>query len=519
MSDERLCPNPPGSDDLTRYALTEGSHTKKRKGFPGGRCNDEEPRKRKSLKQSLSDAIGVKRKRDRGDADEDEVERSGLRGKIQKSVGTIFASLKQNDNTKTHKSGRLEGSGDIIAAESLDGDEETNLNLAPREGLSRLQSIRPSNGQVVRADFKAGMQISGTATLAEHTRSTTSSSTRIFRPPVYRKPSSLSTTTTRERFDQDSPYRYKGDIFAGTAQPRSRKGPVYAGPCSASTAEPSRSGTGPLNAEQSRLCDFSKCKDRPKAVKTYEEYQKAQKKGLSTADQRFWVHYLCQLGIVLPAPRDSVHSEQNVNASERAQAEARTKDRFSMGSVSQALATANAQSNTNNAFTLSENRYRDFAHSYRASPPYSGSFGTPYHETPEYRHALAMKAPPRRRVMFSDEVERVKDSASKSIDGDIKTNDKPKSTGRQAGAATSQDSQYSPPGDASISADRISDASTAAKLDLNNSLGSDREVRISSRPQGVDTKAPGAREQAPVQKSVLRGSAAPFQSAVPLTAT
>ncbi|RMZ11889.1 hypothetical protein D0860_03191 [Hortaea werneckii] len=518
MPDERLCPNPPGSDDLTRYALTEGSHTKKRKGFPGGRGNDEEPRNRKSLKQSLSDAVGVKRKRDRCDAAEDEVERIGLRAKMHKGISTIFASSKQYGMMQTHRTGRLEGNGGIIAAGSLDEDEETSLNLAPREGLSGLQAIRPSNGQVVLADSKGEMDISSATTLAGHTNPSASCSTRIFRPPVYRKPSSLSTTTTRERFDQDSPYRYKGDIFAGTAQPRSRKGPVYAGPCSAPTAEPSRSGTGPLNTGHSRFCDFSKCKDRPKAVKTYEEYQKAQKRGLSTANQRFWVHYLCQLGIVLSAPRDSVHSEQDVNAFERAQAEARTKDRFSMGSVSQALATADAQSNGENAFTFSENRYRDFAHSYRASP-YSGSFGTPYHETPDYRQALATYAPPRRRVMFSDEVERVKDSASKSIDGDVKTNDKPKSTSRQAGAATGQDSQYSPPGDASISADPISDASMAAKLDLSNPSESDREAKIPSRPQGIDTEASGAREQVPVQKSALRGSAAPFHPAMPLTAT
>ncbi|KAI7271113.1 hypothetical protein KC345_g7272 [Hortaea werneckii] len=320
------------------------------------------------------------------------------------------------------------------------------------------------------------------------------------------------------RFDQDSPYRYKGDIFAATAQPRSRKGPVYAGPCSASTAEPSRIDTGPLNAGHSRFCDFSNCKDRPKAVKTYEEYQKAQRKGLSTADQRSWVHYLCQLGIVLPAPWDSVHSEQDVSAFERAQAEARSKDRFSMGPVAQALATANAQSNSEDVFALSENRHRDFAYSYRASP-YSGSFDTPYHETPEYRQALAMYAPPRRRVMFSDEVERVTNLAAKSIDGDIKTSDKLKSTGRQTGAATSQDSQRSPPGDASISVDRISDASTAARLDLKNSSESDREVKTPSRPQGINTEASGARQQAPVQKSVLRGSAAPFHPAVSLTAT
>ncbi|GAB1728040.1 hypothetical protein NU195Hw_g5779t1 [Hortaea werneckii] len=519
MPDERLCPNPPGSDDLTRYALTEGPHPKKRKGFLGDRGNDEEPRKRKSLKQSLSDAIGVKRKRDRDDADEHEVERSGLRAKMQKGISTIFASSKQNGNMETHGTGRLEESGGIIAAGSLGEDEETNLDLAPREGFSGLQSNLRSNSQVVLADSKGEMHLSSAASLAEHTSPSASCSTRVFRPPVYRKPSSLSTNTTRERFDQDSPYRYKGDIFAGTAQPRSRKGPVYAGPCRAPTAQPSRSGTGPLNAEQSRFCDFSKCKDRPKAVKTYEEYLKAQKKGLSTADQRFWVHYLCQLGIVLPAPRDSVHSEQDVNAFERAQAEARTKDRFSMGSVSQALATANAQSSGENAFTPSENRYRDFAHSYRASP-YSGSFCTPYHETPEYRQALVMYAPPRRRtVMFSDEVERVTDSTARSISGDMKPNDKPKSTGRQAGTATSQDSQHSPPGDASTSVDRISDASTAAKLELNNSSESDREAEIPSRPQGIDTQASGTRERVPVQKSALRGSAAPFHPAMPSTAT
>ncbi|KAI6873262.1 hypothetical protein KC323_g1255 [Hortaea werneckii] len=518
MPDERLCPNPPGSDDLTRYALMEGSHSKKRKAFLGGRHNDEEPRKRKSLKQSLSDAIGVKRKRDRDDADEDEVERSGLRAKMQKGISTIFASSKQNGNMETHRTGRLEESGGIIAAGSWDEDEETNLNLAPREGLSGLQSIQASNGQVVLADSKGEMHISSAATLAGHTHPSASCSTRIFRPPVYRKPSSLSTTTTRERFDQDSPYRYKGDIFAGTAQPRSRKGPVYAGPCSAPAAKSSHRGIEPLNAVHSRSCDFSKCKDRPKAVKTYEEYEKAQKKGLSAADQRFWVHYLCQLGIVLPAPRDSVHSEQDVNVLERAQAEARTKDRFSMRSVSQALTTVSAQSNGKSAVALSENRNRDFAYSYRASP-YSGSFGTPYHETPEYRQALEMYASPRRRVMFSDEVERVTDSAAKFIGGDIKTNNKPKSTGRQAGAATSQDSQHSPPGDASISVDRISDASTAAKLELNNSSESDREAKIPSRPQGIDTQASGAREQVPVQKSALRGSAAPFHPAMPLTAT
>ncbi|KAI7371026.1 hypothetical protein KC354_g839 [Hortaea werneckii] len=514
MPDERHCQNSPGNDNLTRYALAEGLHTKKRKGFLGGRGNDDEPRRRKSFKQSLTDAIGVKRKRERYDEDEEEVERNGLRAKMHKGISTIFASSKQNGNIGTRRTDLLEESGFVIAAGSSDGDDETHLDLVSREGLSGRQSNRPSNDQVVLANFKDEMQMSGVAALSEHTGSNASCPTRIFRPPVYRRPSSLSTNAPRERFDLNSPYRYKGDVFAGTAQPRSRKGPVYEGPCSVSAAIRSHNGTGPPNTEQSQFCDFSNCKDRPRAVKTYEEYKKAQKKGLTTDDERFWIHYLSQLGIVLTAPRDSVHTEQNVSALERAQAEARTKDRFSMGSVSQALATASAHINDNNAFALSENRHQAFAYSYRASS-YSGSFGIPYHETLGYRQALAMYAPSRRRVMLSDEVERIKDSASKSIDKDIATNDKPKSTGRQAGAATNQPAQSSPPRDASISVEQISDASTAAKLDLNNSSYLDRKVNVPSPPQGVATEAFGARGQVPVQKSVLKGSAASFTPAVP----
>ncbi|KAI7192586.1 hypothetical protein KC316_g6457 [Hortaea werneckii] len=481
MPEERLCPNLPGSDDFTRYLPTEEIHTKKRKTFLGGRGNDEEPRKRKSLKRSLSDAIGVKRKRDGDDADEDEVERSGLRAKVYKD------------------------------------EDETGLNLATRADSSGLQPDRPSKGQVVMANFKVEMQISGAATQSRHNSSIASYSTRIFRPPVYRKSSSLSTTTTRERFDHDSPYRYKGDIFVGTAQPRSRKGPVYAGPRSALAAKQSNTGTGSLNAEQSSLCDFSGCLDRPKAINAYEDYQKAQKRGLFADEKRFWVHHLCRLGIILPAPRDSVHSEQDVSAFERAQAEARTKDWFSMGSVSQALAIASAQSNGKNAFTHSENRRRDFTYSYRASP-YSGTSGTPYHETPEYQRALAMYAQPRRRVMFSDEVERIKDPPAKPLNGGITSDDKPMSASKRAGPAIKHSLQHSPPRDAPISVDPIQDASTAAKLKLSNSSDSDHDVDITCRPQDVDTISSGAPQQAPTQKSALRGSAASFIPAVSMTA-
>ncbi|KAI6905452.1 hypothetical protein KC318_g10037 [Hortaea werneckii] len=515
MPEERLCPNLPGSDDLTRYAPTEEIHTKKRKSFLGGHGNDEEPRKRKSLKRSISDAIGVKRKRDRDDADEDEVERSGLRAKVHKGISTIFASSKQNGDMEIHRTGRLGESEEIIAARSSDEDE-TGLNLAPRAGSSGLQPNRSSDGQAVMANFKGEMQMSGAATQSRHTSSIASYSTRMFPPPMYRKSSSLSTTTTRERFDHDSPYRYKGNIFAGTAQPRSRKGPVYAGPRSALAAKQSNTGTGSLNAEQSSLCDFSGCLDRPKAINAYEGYQKAQKRGLCADEERFWVHHLCRLGIILPAPRDSVHSEQDVSAFERAQAEARTKDRFSMGWVSQALATAGAQSNGKNAFIHSENRRRDFAYSYRASP-YSGNSGTPYHETPEYQQALAIYAQPRRRVMFSDEVGRIKHPPAKPLD--IPSDDKPKSASRRAGPAIKHALQHSPPRDAPISVGPIPDASTIAKSKLSNSSDSNREFDKTSRPQDVHTMSSGAQKQAPVQKSALRGSAAAFTPAVSMTAT
>ncbi|KAI6914706.1 hypothetical protein KC318_g5308 [Hortaea werneckii] len=517
MPEERLCPTLPGSDDLTRYAPTEEIHTKKRKSFLGGRGNDEEARKRKSLKRSLSGAIGVKRKRDRGDADEDEVERSGLRVKLHKGISTIFASSKQNSDMVILRTGRLGESEEIIAARSSDEDE-SGLNLAPRAGSSGLQPNRPSRGQAVMANFKGEIQMSGAATQSRHASSIALYSTRIFRPPVYRKPSSLSTTTSREPFDHDSPYRYKGDIFAGTAQPRSRKGPVYAGPRSALAAKQSNTGTGSLNAEHSSLCDFSGFLDRPKAINAYEDYQKAQKRGLSADEEKFWVHHLCRLGIILPAPRDSMHSEQDVSAFERAQAEARTKDRFSMGSVSQALATAEAQCNGENASTHSENRSRSFAYSYRASP-YSGNSGTAYHETPEYQRALAMYAQPRRRVMFSDEVERIKGAPTKPLNEGNTSGDRPKSASRQAGPAINQASQHSPPRDASISVDIISGASTAARLNLSNSADSDREVDIPSRSQDVDTMSSGAHKQPPIQKSALRGSAAAFTPAVLMTAT
>ncbi|KAI6803781.1 hypothetical protein KC360_g442 [Hortaea werneckii] len=518
MPDKRLCPNPPGNDDLTRYALAEGLHTKKRKGFLGGRGNDDEPRKRKSFKQSLSDAIGVKRKRDRDDEDEEEVERNGLRAKMHKSISTIFAYSKQNGNIGTPRTDRLEEGGFVIAAGSSDEDDETHLDLVSRESLSGRQSNGPSNDQVALANLKDDMQMCGVASLSEHTDSNASCPTRIFRPPAYRRSSSLSTNATRERFDPNSPYRYKGDIFAGTAQPRSRKGPVYEGPCSVSAAERSHYGPELSNTKQSRFCDFSKCKDRPKAVKMYEEYKKAQEKGLTTDDERFWVHHLCRLGIVLPAPRDSVHSEQDVSALERAQAEARTKDRFSMGSVSQALATASARVNDKNAFALPENRHQGFAHSYTASP-YSGSFGIPYHETPQYQKALAMYAPPRRRVMFSDEVERNEGPPATPLNRGITSDHRPRSAGKQALPAVNQASQHSPPRNASISVDLISNAHTTGKLNLSNSSNSDREVDIPSQPQDVDMKAFGQRKQAPVQTSALRGSAAAFTPALALTAT
>lgn len=518
MLEDRLCPYLPGSDDFTQYTPTEEFHTKKRKSFLGGRGNDEEPRKRKSLKRSLSDAIGVKRKRDRHDADENEVERSGLRAKVHKGISTIFASSKQNGNTETHRTGRFGENETTIAARSLDEDEETDLNLTPRAGFSGLQPYRPSKDQVVIADSKDEMQVPGAASLSGYTSSLTSYSTRIFRPPVYRRPRSMSTTATRERFDQDSPYRYKGDLFAGTAQPRSRKGPIHAGPNSALATKRLDTGIGSLYDEQSSFCDFSGCLDRPKAINAYEDYQKAQKRGLSADEERFWVHHLCRLGIVLPAPRDSVHSEQDVSAFERAQDEARTKHRFSMGSVSQALATADAQSNGKNAFTHSGNNYRDFAYSYRASP-YSGNFGTPYHETPEYQRALAMYAQTRRRVMFSDEVERIKDRPAKLLNKSITSNDKFKSTSRRTGPAIKHALQHSPRRDASISVDPIPGASTAAKLNLSNSSDSNREVDITRRPQDVEMMSSGAQKQAPIQKSALRGSAASFTPAVSVTAT
>lgn len=120
--------------------------------------------------------------------------------------------------------------------------------------------------------------------------------------------------------------------------------------------------------------------------------------------------------------------------------------------------------------------------------------------------------------MFSDEVERIKDLPTKPLSGDNTSGGKPNSAGRQADPAITQAFQHSPPRDASVGVDPIPSSGTAARLKSSNSSDSDRKVNMTCGPQNVEVTASGAQEQAPIQKSALRGSAAAFTPAVPMTA-